>query len=107
MIEPGLIIDAIGQLEEDLEILRAQVELMVRSAKVKRPVFAQLAMSVVSLMPPAFGLREPKLQPPEVRLPKKPRKDLASFEHGWGNLWNRAVPGSLGRFQNALRVRPD
>src|SRR5687768_12385829 len=50
MVEPGGIIDAVGNLQEQHEILRAQIQFSFRTTKVEAAVFRQCALGVLSLV---------------------------------------------------------
>src|SRR4030095_7611621 len=54
MMQPGRIVNTLGKLYEDHEILRAQIELPFRATKIKAPFFAQLTFHIFAHMPLAL-----------------------------------------------------
>jgi hypothetical protein len=57
MIPPGLIVNPFGELDENLEIVRPQVEFALRSAEKEGSVLRNLAFNVFSLVALVLGLR--------------------------------------------------
>ena len=55
MVLPGLLVDALGHLQEDGEILRAQPELSLRPAE-DESLVVQVAGGVLALVPPVLCL---------------------------------------------------
>ena len=51
MIVPGIIVDAFGQLRENIHILRSEIELAVWTAKIKALVLPKLSRSVLPSVP--------------------------------------------------------
>src|SRR5262249_32649398 len=52
VVEPGDVVDAVGQLHEQYEVLRPQVQRAVRPAEVEALVLGQLATGVLSNVAP-------------------------------------------------------
>src|ERR1043166_190291 len=58
VVEPRLVIDPVGELEEDPEILGPKIELPLRSAKEEALVQAELALRIFSEMSLMRGARQ-------------------------------------------------
>src|SRR4051812_31977203 len=50
MMQPGLVVDTVGDLQEQGEILGAQIELLLRSAKVEADLRPQITLGVLAQM---------------------------------------------------------
>ena len=54
---PGALVDAFRDLREERQVLRAQIEAIVRSAEIEAQVLAELTLGVFALVPVARLLR--------------------------------------------------
>src|SRR6266498_1061733 len=50
VIQPGIVVHAVGQLHEDVEVLRAQLEFAFGSAEIEAEIRPQLALGVFAVM---------------------------------------------------------
>src|SRR5262249_2242053 len=98
MVEPGLVIDAVGELKERDEILGFQVETLVRAAKEKAPIGPELACRILAQVPPALpaGSIAPKRHWRRLRR-GRPKQGLARLRRFSSN----ARHGLSGRFAKA------
>src|SRR5438094_152745 len=62
MVEPGLVVHALGDLVEQHEVLRAQIELPGGAAKVEALVLAQAALGILAPVPLALAARRGDFQ---------------------------------------------
>jgi hypothetical protein len=62
MKQPGLIVDTFGHLNKYPEILRLEVELAVRTAKIKAQIGCEFSFRVFTPMPPEFRARHDALK---------------------------------------------
>src|SRR5262249_50980084 len=81
VMQPGRIVNALGELYEDHEILCPQIELPCRAAEVKAPVRTQLTFHIFAHMPLAFdtGWHSAKLHRRSCLMPC-PQHSLALFK---------------------------
>src|SRR5262245_29521126 len=64
VVTPGGLVDAVGDLEEDPEVLRAQIQLPVWPAEVEGSVGGKFPVRVLPAMPPALLARDDTANPP-------------------------------------------
>jgi hypothetical protein len=57
MIEPGAVIDSLGKLQKQNQVLRAKIEAPFWAPKIKAFVFTEFAFGVFAAMPQALGMR--------------------------------------------------
>ena len=53
---PGLVVHAVRELHEEHEVLRAQLEAIIRAAEIEAPVLTQLALGVLAQVTAAFSV---------------------------------------------------
>ena len=56
MVQPGVVVDAVGELQEQLEVVRLEVELAVGAAEVEAAVGAEVALGVLARVARALRL---------------------------------------------------
>src|SRR5262249_8634678 len=81
VVHPGLVIDPVGDLEEQVEVLGAEVELALGAAEVEAAVRPEVALGILAGMPPALRARWKTTHPDRrpLRAPP-PGEDLARLE---------------------------
>ena len=60
MVKPSVVVDAFSELNEDVEILRAKVELALRSLEIKAAIRGQLAACVLAFV---YDMERPRSGP--------------------------------------------
>src|SRR5713101_5277192 len=95
MVEPGLVVDAVGELEERHEVVGLEVQPLVRSAEVEAPVGPEVALCVLAVMPAMLGAWTvtPKRERGRA-LAGRPEQRLARAERDRGPRRNW-LPGGL------------
>src|SRR5690606_11400728 len=85
--EPGVVVDAVGELQEQDQVLRAQVQRVVGPAEVEAPVFGQLAFGVLARVPLVALLRAIGSQPARgtvaLALPEQHSSACGDIWSGW------------------------
>src|SRR5262249_17266687 len=102
MVEPGLVIDAVGQLKERDEILGFQIEPLVRAAKEETPVGSELAGCILAQVPAAFatGTIAPKRDRRRLR-GRCPEHGFAALDRFSGN-WRHGLSGGFAEASDDL-----
>src|SRR5262245_56249122 len=103
MIDPGPVVDAVRNLEEDDEVLSPEVELSVGAAEVKASLLRQLALGILPDVAPPLGLRLTGADPNRLRRSPVPEQDFSPLEpalrHFGPVLVNRAGIAPEGLFR--------
>src|SRR4030095_8076210 len=108
VIQPCLVVHAVGQLHEDVEVLRAQVEFAFRSSEIEAEIRPQLTRGVFAVMSLtlAFGRFAAK---PERRFGRsaEPGDGLARLQVYRRERWRRLAYRLTEVGQRALRRLAD
>src|SRR5690242_6123356 len=80
MVEPGLVIQPLGELHKGRQVLRAKIQFLLGTSEIEGTILAELAIGIISLMPFSLCASEPELQHVRIAGFGKPRKDLARPE---------------------------
>src|SRR6266545_3601112 len=108
VIQPGIVVHAVGQLHEDVEVLRAQLEFAFGSAEIEAEIRPQLALGVFAVMSLAlaFGRFAAKLERRFGRS-AEPGDGLARLQFDRRERWRRLTYRLTEVGQRALRRLAD